>query len=127
MIKLLKSFNLVVKSFFGNFHRHLAIFYWSHWAPDLSWHSFFKWANPGLFFFIFVVSTVNSTYIQYKILPMTGFEPQISGTGSNRSANCATTTAQISFSPSNVKYSERFLCKRRRRNQFYRFIGKIRK
>ena len=88
---------------------------------------FFKWANPGLFFFIFVFSTVNSKYIQYKILPMTGFEPQISGTGSNRSANCATTTAQISFSPSNVKYSERFLCKRRRRNQFYRFIGKIRK
>ena len=40
---------------------------------------FFKWANPGLFFFIFVFSTVNSKYIQYKILPMTGFEPRISG------------------------------------------------
>ena len=41
-------------------------------------------------FLYFVFSTVNSKYIQYKILPMTGFEPQISGTGSNRSANCAT-------------------------------------
>ena len=31
---------------------------------------------------------------------MTGFEPGFSGIGSNRSANCATTTAQIiSLSP----------------------------
>ena len=25
------SFIFLVKSFLGNFHRHLAIFYWSHW------------------------------------------------------------------------------------------------
>ena len=53
-----------------------------------------KWANTGLFFFIFVFSTVNSKYNQCKILPMTGFEPRISGFGSDRSANWATTTAQ---------------------------------
>ena len=27
---------------------------------------------------------------------MTGFEPQVSGVGSDRSANCATTTAHVS-------------------------------
>ena len=30
-----------------------------------------------------------------KILPMTEFEPRISGTGSNRSANWTTTTAHV--------------------------------
>ena len=29
----------------------------------------------------------------FKIMPMSGFEPGISGVGSDRSANCATTTA----------------------------------
>ena len=29
----------------------------------------------------------------FEILPMSGFEPRISGVGSDRSANCATTTA----------------------------------
>ena len=43
----------------------------------------FKWANPGLFFLIFVFSTVYSKYVQYKILPMAGFEMRISGLGSN--------------------------------------------
>ena len=42
-----------------------------------------------LFCFIFVFSTVNSKYVLYKILPMIGFEPLISGIGSNRSANWA--------------------------------------
>ena len=28
----------------------------------------------------------NSKYVQYKMLPMTGFEPQISAIGSDRSA-----------------------------------------
>ena len=28
---------------------------------------------------------------------MTGFEPRVSGVGGNRSTNCATTTAQLSF------------------------------
>ena len=52
-----------------------------------------KWAIPGLFFFIFVFSTVNSKYVDYKILLMTGFEPQTSGIGSDRSANWATPAA----------------------------------
>ena len=30
-VKVLKSFIFLVKSFLGNFYRHLAIFYWSHW------------------------------------------------------------------------------------------------
>ena len=45
------------------------------------------WDSSGLFFFNFVFSTVNSKHIQYKILPITGFEPRISTVGSERSAN----------------------------------------
>ena len=33
-VKLSKSFNFLVKSFLGNFYRHLATFYWSHWLLD---------------------------------------------------------------------------------------------
>ena len=52
-------------------------------------------AIPGLFFFIFVFSVQLTVNIdQYKFLPMTGFKPQTSGIGSDRSTNCATTTAQ---------------------------------
>ena len=36
---------------------------------------------PGLFFFIFVFSTVQ---LVHKILPMSGFEPRISGVVSNQ-------------------------------------------
>ena len=43
------------------------------------------------FFFIFVFSIIQ--FVD-KILPMSGFEPRISGVGSNRSTNWATTTAQ---------------------------------
>ena len=59
---------------------------------------FFKLATPGLFFFIFVFSRLQLTdnYIQKILLPTLGFEPRISGVVSNRSANCATTTAQHS-------------------------------
>ena len=32
---------------------------------------------------------------QINYLPMMGIEPQISGVGSDRSANCATTTAKL--------------------------------
>ena len=46
-----------------------------------------KWANPGPFFFIFVFSLQLTVNIQYKLLPMTGFEPRTSGVGSNRSTN----------------------------------------
>ena len=52
----------------------------------------FQWANLGLFLFVFVFTTANINYNQCKILPMTGFEPRISGIGSDRSANWATTT-----------------------------------
>ena len=52
-----------------------------------------NWAIPGLFFFIFVLSTVSSKYAHYRILLVTGFEPWISGIGGDRSANWATTTA----------------------------------
>ena len=54
---------------------------------------FLKWANPGLFFFIFVFSIQLTENIQYKFLPMTGFKPWTSGVRSNRSTNWATTTA----------------------------------
>ena len=30
-VKMLKSVIFLVKSFLGNFYRHLAIFFWSHW------------------------------------------------------------------------------------------------
>ena len=52
---------------------------------------FFKWAIPGLFFFIFVFSIVQ--WVD-KILPMSGFEPRNSGVRSDRSANWAKTIAQ---------------------------------
>ena len=50
--------------------------------------------SQPLFVFIFVFSKVNSKHVQYKISPMTGFEPRTSAIGSNHSANLATTTAQ---------------------------------
>ena len=53
---------------------------------------FFKWAIPGLFFFIFVFSL--QLTVQCKFLPMTRFELRTYGIGSNRSTNWATTTAQ---------------------------------
>ena len=31
-VKVSKSFIFLVKSFLGNFYRHLATFYWSHWV-----------------------------------------------------------------------------------------------
>ena len=52
----------------------------------------FKWANPGLFFFIFVrLFTTVTVNIQYNFLPIrTGFEPQTAGVGSDCSTNWAT-------------------------------------
>ena len=59
---------------------------------------FFKRANLGLFFFIFVFSELQladlRNYIQIT-LPMLRLEPRISDVGSERSANCATTTALL--------------------------------
>ena len=45
-------------------------------------------------FFIFVFSIKLTVNVQYKLLPMTGFELQTPGIGSDRSTNLATTTAQ---------------------------------
>ena len=54
---------------------------------------FLKWVIPGLFFFIFVFSIqLTENNVQYKFCPLTGFESQTSGVGSNRSTNCLTTT-----------------------------------
>ena len=49
--------------------------------------SFFKWAIPGLFFFIFVFSIQLTVNVQYKFLLMTRFEPRTSGIGSYCSTN----------------------------------------
>ena len=63
-------------------------------------HCFLKdWAIPGPFLFIFVFSTVNSNYVHYKILPMTGVEPRISCIRSDYSANWATTTTLLTLHP----------------------------
>ena len=56
-----------------------------------------KWAIPCLFFFIFVLSTVNSICVYYTNLPMTGFELTFSVFINNNSANRATTT-KLSYS-----------------------------
>ena len=59
---------------------------------------FFKWAIPGLFFLYFRLFntqlTVNNKQMfnKNKVLPMTGFELQTSGIGSDRSNNWTTTT-----------------------------------
>ena len=42
---------------------------------------------------VFRIFNRHSDFVHYNILPMTGFEPRISGIGSDRSAICATTTA----------------------------------
>ena len=51
---------------------------------------FFKWAIPGLFFFIssfqYTVDSKQMFNIN-KLLPMTGFDLQTSGIGSDRSTN----------------------------------------
>ena len=52
---------------------------------------FFKWAIPGLFFFIIIFSTQltvgKQLNVRYKRLPMTGYELRTSGVGSDRSIN----------------------------------------
>ena len=44
----------VVKSFLGNFYRHLATFYWSHWFPSIKLSFTFNiLLLPHFFFFFF--------------------------------------------------------------------------
>ena len=49
--------------------------------------------SQPLFLYFRLFNTVDSKNVQYKFLPMTGFEPQTSGVGSDRSTYWATTTA----------------------------------
>ena len=47
-----------------------------------------RWAIPGLFFFIFAFSIIQLVdKLADEFTPMTGFEPQTSGVGRNRSTN----------------------------------------
>ena len=67
-----------------------------------SFHLFLKMGHSRpLFLYFRLFNAVNSKQInvQDKSLPMTGFEPETSDFGSDRSTNWATTTAQ-SFVPS---------------------------
>ena len=43
-VKVSKSFIFLVKSFYDNFYRHLATFYWSHWWWGLGF-SVVRWLN----------------------------------------------------------------------------------
>ena len=56
-------------------------------------NKFLKWAIPRLFLFIFAFSIQLTVNIHNNFLPMTGFELQTSGIGSDRSTNRASTTA----------------------------------
>ena len=46
---------------------------------------------------IFVFATVNSKYVNDKIVPMAGFEPRTCGIGSYRSANWAKPTIMLNI------------------------------
>ena len=58
----------------------------------LWWHFITDNARPLVLFSFFQYSW-QKTSVQYKYLPMTGFELRTSGVGSDRSTNWATTTA----------------------------------
>ena len=58
----------------------------------LSWHSY-KMGHSQTLSLIFVFSIQLTVNVQYKFLPMTGFEPRSSEIGSDHSTNWATTTA----------------------------------
>ena len=57
------------------------------WRYPMDVPGSFKWAIPGLFFFIFVFSIQFKVNVQYIFLLMTGFELWVSGFGSDRSTN----------------------------------------
>ena len=52
----------------------------------LLWNYFYVMDFPGLFLFVFVLSTFKSKYVHYKIALMTRFELWASGIRSNHSA-----------------------------------------
>ena len=53
----------------------------------------FKGPFPASFSFIFVYSTINSKYVHFKFFWWPRFKLRTFGIGSNRFANCTTTTA----------------------------------
>ena len=59
---------------------------------------FLKMGHSGLFFLYFRLfnKTFDSKQMFDKSLPMTGFEPRISGVGGDRSTNWPTATDQVS-------------------------------
>ena len=57
-------------------------------------HLFKMGHSRALFIFIFVFSIQLTVSAQYQFLPMTGFELQTSGVGSDRSTNLVTATAK---------------------------------
>ena len=57
-------------------------------------HIFLNMPFPASFLIYFCLLTVNSKYVCYKSLPLTGFEPRTFDIGSDRSANWATTTTR---------------------------------
>ena len=67
---------------------------------------------PTSFSFIFIGPKMNYSWQTFKVLPMMGFDLRISGNGSDRSANCATTTALcyefLSFPTLQYKYCKIF-------------------
>ena len=64
--------------------------YQSQSPPLLSFKSFFKWAIPDLFFFIFVFPTkLTANKCSFKNSPIPWFKPRTSGVGINCSANWA--------------------------------------
>ena len=49
-VKVSKSLNFQVKSFLGNFYRHLATFYWSHWYGPTKGFLFHRWVHCSVKF-----------------------------------------------------------------------------
>ena len=70
-------------------------FRWSNLDSFCSLSFFKKMAYPGLLFFTFVFSIQLTVNVQYKFLPMPGFELQTSEVGSNGSTNWATSIAHF--------------------------------
>ena len=69
-----KSFIFLVKSFLGNFYRHLATFYWSHWSVRSRWcyKYTFCGANQGnpKFKIIFQIKLHFQSSLPYRVKTM---------------------------------------------------------
>ena len=63
--------------------------------------------SQRIFLYFHLYYTVNSKMILIKIA---GFESGTSGVGSNHSANCATTTAQVQVYTSKLKHDQEKFC-----------------